>query len=375
MSQKNKKKNLSTTRERFHPSGIPEQTAGNPVYGPDRFRQNTETTMKIAVVGATGLVGSKMLQLMEEYGLTDVELLPAASERSIGKEIRFAGKPYKVISVEDAIAARPDYAIFSAGASTSKKYAPLFAEKDCTVVDNSSAWRMDTQVPLVVPEVNMDAIKPQDRIIANPNCSTIQMVLALCPIHKKYGIKRLVIATYQSVSGSGIKGLQQMENEEKGIESPVKAYPYPIHHNIIPHGGDFDEQGYTTEEMKLVNETRKILRDPDIQVTATVVRVPVSGGHSEAVNVETRQAFEIEDVRKILAAMPGVVVVDDPARNIYPMPLYAYDKNEVFVGRIRRDYSIENGMNLWIVSDNIRKGAATNAVQIVAQLIRQRQNN
>ena len=329
--------------------------------------------MKIAVVGATGLVGSKMLQLLEEYGLTDIELLPAASSRSIGKEIKFAGKSYKVISVEDAIAACPDYAIFSAGASTSKQYAPLFAEKGCTVVDNSSAWRMDPNVPLVVLEVNMDAVKPEHRIIANPNCSTIQMVVALCPIHKAYGIKRLVIATYQSVSGSGIKGLQQMENEEKGIESPVKAYHYPIHHNVIPHGGDFDDQGYTTEEMKLVNETRKILRDPDIAVTATVVRVPVSGGHSEAVNIETRKPFEIKDVRKMLSEMPGVVVVDDPSRNLYPMPLYAYDKNEVFVGRIRRDDSIENGMNLWVVSDNIRKGAATNAVQIVAQLIRQRQ--
>lgn len=330
--------------------------------------------MKIAVVGATGLVGSKMLQLMEEYGLTDITLIPAASARSVGKEVTFAGKAHKVVSVEDAIAACPDYAIFSAGASTSLQYAPLFAQKGCTVVDNSSAWRMKSEIPLVVPEINIDVVKDSDRIIANPNCSTIQMVMALCPIHKAYGIKRLVISTYQSVSGSGIKGLQQMENEEKGLESPVKAYPHPIHHNILPHGGDFDEQGYTTEETKLVNETRKILRDNEIRITATVVRVPVSGGHSEAVNVETRKAFEIADVRKLLARMPGVIVIDDPARNLYPMPLYAFDKNEVFVGRIRRDESVENGMNLWIVADNIRKGAATNAVQIVIELIKRRKS-
>lgn len=328
--------------------------------------------MKIAVVGATGLVGSKMLQLMEEYGLTQIELLPAASARSIGKEIVFAGKRYKVISVEDAIEACPDYAIFSAGGSTSKQYAPLFAAKGCTVVDNSSAWRMDPDVPLVVPEINMDVVQEHHRIIANPNCSTIQMVMALCPIHKEFGIKRLVISTYQSVSGSGIKGLQQMENEERDGKSDVMAYNYPIHHNIIPHGGDFDDQGYTTEETKLVNETRKILRDPNIQITSTVVRVPVSGGHSEAVNVETVKPFEIEQIRKLLQQMPGVVVVDDPSRNLYPMPLYAYDKNEVFVGRIRRDYSVENGLNLWVVADNIRKGAATNAVQIVVELIKRR---
>lgn len=328
--------------------------------------------MKIAVVGATGLVGSKMLQLMEEYGLTDITLIPAASARSVGKEVTFAGKAHKVVSVEDAIAARPDYAIFSAGASTSLQYAPLFAREGCTVVDNSSAWRMKSEIPLVVPEINIDVVKDSDRIIANPNCSTIQMVMALCPIHKAYGIKRLVISTYQSVSGSGIKGLQQLENEEKGLESPVKAYPHPILHNILPHGGDFDEQGYTTEETKLVNETRKILRDNDIRITATVVRVPVWGGHSEAVNVETRDPFELADVRNMLSRMPGVIVVDDPGRNLYPMPLYAFDKNEVFVGRIRRDESVENGMNLWIVADNIRKGAATNAVQIVIELIKRR---
>lgn len=327
--------------------------------------------LKIAVVGATGLVGSKMLQVMEEYGLTNIELLPAASAKSVGKEVRFAAQNHCVISVEDAIAAHPHYAIFSAGGSTSLTYAPRFAEVGCTVVDNSSAWRMDPNVPLVVPEINMDAVKPEHRIIANPNCSTIQMVMALAPIHKAYGIKRLVISTYQSVSGSGIKALRQLESEERGEEGE-KAYPYPIHRNLFPHGGDFQNDGYTTEETKLLNETRKILSDPNIGVTATVVRVPVSGGHSEAVNVETRQPFELADIRTLLEQMPGVRLVDDPARLLYPMPLFAYDKNEVFVGRIRRDESIENGLNLWIVADNIRKGAATNAVQIVLQLIAQR---
>lgn len=328
--------------------------------------------MKIAVVGATGLVGTKMLRVMEEYGLTDIELVPAASERSVGKEVDFAGKRYRVVSVPEAIEASPDYAIFSAGGGTSLQYAPFFAQKGCTVVDNSSAWRMEKDVPLVVPEINIDVVQDTDRIIANPNCSTIQMVMALAPIHRAYGIKRLVIATYQSVSGSGMKGLEQMRNEEEGFDSAVMAYHYPIHHNIIPHGGDFNDQGYTTEEVKLVNETRKILRDDDIRITATVVRVPVSGGHSEAVNVETKEAFDLSEVRTLLNRMPGVVVVDDPKENLYPMPLFAYDKNEVFVGRIRRDESVENGLNLWIVADNIRKGAATNAVQIVCKLIERR---
>ena len=239
-------------------------------------------------------------------------------------------------------------------------------------MDNSSTWRMDKNVPLVVPEINIDVVKDTDRIIANPNCSTIQMVLALAPIHKAYGIERLVISTYQSVSGSGIKGLTQLEYEEKGLDSPLKAYPHPIHHNIIPHGGDFDDNGYTSEEMKLVNETRKILRDNNIRITATVVRVPVYGGHSEAVNVETRKPFELKDVRRLLEEMPGVKVTDDVSRNLYPMPIDAYEKNDVFVGRIRRDESVPNGLNLWVVSDNIRKGAATNAVQIVAELIKRR---
>ena len=336
--------------------------------------------MKIAVVGATGLVGSKMLQVLDEQHVHIDELIVAASERSVGKEIVFQGKTYKVVSVDEAIDKRTDIAIFSAGASASKQYAPSFAANGTFVVDNSSAWRMEKDVPLVVPEINADTITPETHIIANPNCSTIQMVMALAPIHKAYGIKRLVIATYQSVSGSGLKGINQLNNEEfagrDGVHTVYTttmkpAYPHQIYRNVLPHGGDFCDNGYTTEEEKLVNETRKILRDPNIAITATVCRVPVTGGHSEAVNVETEKPFEIEDVRRLMAAMPGVVVQDDPSANLYPMAITSYDKDEVFVGRIRRDYSIENGMNLWIVSDNIRKGAATNAVQIAQYLIRQ----
>lgn len=329
--------------------------------------------MKIAVVGATGLVGSKMLQVLDEQKVRIDELMVAASERSVGKEIVFQGKPHKVISVEEAIAARPDIAIFSAGATASKQYAPRFAENGTFVIDNSSAWRMEKDVPLVVAEINADTITDTTHIIANPNCSTMQMVMALAPIHKAFGIKRLVISTYQSVSGSGIKGINQLDHEEGLIGCvPTKpAYPHQIYRNVLPHGGDFCDNGYTTEEEKLVNETRKILRDPSIAITATVCRVPVTGGHSESVNVETLKPFEIEEVRRLLAAMPGVVVQDDPSANLYPMALTAYDKDEVFVGRIRRDYSIENGLNLWVVSDNIRKGAATNAVQIAQYIIHQ----
>ena len=325
--------------------------------------------MKIAVVGATGLVGSKMLQVLDEQKVQIDELIVAASERSVGKEIVFQGKTYKVVSVDDAIAARPDIAIFSAGASASKQYAPRFAENGTFVIDNSSAWRMEKDVPLVVPEINADTITPETHIIANPNCSTIQMVMALAPIHKAYGIKRLVISTYQSVSGSGVKGLRQLDCEEHGKTVAKPAYPNPIYRNVLPHAGDFSDNGYTTEEEKLVNETRKILRDNSIAVTATACRVPANGGHSEAVNVETLKPFEIDDVRKMLEATPGVIVQDDPRANLYPMAITSYDKDEVFVGRIRRDYSIANGMNLWIVSDNIRKGAATNAVQIAKYLI------
>jgi aspartate-semialdehyde dehydrogenase len=332
--------------------------------------------MKIAVVGATGLVGSKMLQVLDEQKVRIDELIVAASERSVGKEIVFQGKTHKVVSVDEAIAARPNIAIFSAGASASKQYAPRFAAQGTFVVDNSSAWRMKKDVPLVVPEINADTITKDTHIIANPNCSTIQMVMALAPIHKAFGIKRLVIATYQSVSGSGLKGINQLNYEEgaalrqaQGPNTLKPAYPNQIYRNVLPHAGDFTDYDYTTEEEKLVNETRKILRDDSIAVTATACRVPVTGGHSEAVNVETLRPFEIEEVRRLLENTPGVIVQDDPSANLYPMALTAYDKDEVFVGRIRRDYSIANGMNLWIVSDNIRKGAATNAVQIAKYLI------
>ena len=325
--------------------------------------------MKIAVVGATGLVGSKMLQVLDEQKVHIDELIVAASERSVGKEIVFQGKTYKVVSVDAAIAARPDIAIFSAGATASRQYAPRFAEQGTFVVDNSSAWRMEKGVPLVVPEINADTITPDTRIIANPNCSTIQMVMALAPIHKAYGIKRIVVSTYQSVSGSGQKGVNQLKAERAGA-SGTTCYPHPIDLNILPHIDTFLDNGYTKEEMKMVNETRKILRDQHIAVSSTTVRVPVWGGHSESVNVETEKPFEIDDIRRLMAAMPGVVVQDDPTNNIYPMPLYAEGKDEVFVGRIRRDFSVENGLNFWCVADNLRKGAATNAVQIAQYLIR-----
>ena len=324
------------------------------------------------------MVGSKMLQVLDEQHVHIDELIVAASERSVGKEIVFQGKTHKVVSVEEAIDKRPDIAIFSAGGAASKQYAPRFATNGTFVIDNSSAWRMEKDVPLVVAEINADTITPETHIIANPNCSTMQMVMALAPIHKAYGIKRLVISTYQSVSGSGIKGINQLNCEEtkhsqlSTLNSQLtNAYPHQIYRNVLPHGGDFCDNGYTTEEEKLVNETRKILRDPNIAITATVCRVPVTGGHSEAVNVETLRPFEIEEVRRLLENMPGVVVQDDPANNLYPMAITSFDKDEVFVGRIRRDYSIENGMNLWVVSDNIRKGAATNAVQIAQHIIKQ----
>ena len=327
--------------------------------------------MKIAVVGATGLVGSKMLQVLDEQYVEIDELIIAASERSVGKEIVFRGKTHHVISVEDAIETCPDIAIFSAGATASKQYAPQFAKKGTYVIDNSSAWRMDDNVPLVVPEINADTITRETHIIANPNCSTIQMVMALAPLHKIFDIKRLVIATYQSVSGSGLKGINQLNKEEKG-ETPEKcAYPHQIYRNVLPHGGDFCDNGYTTEEEKLVNETHKILRAPQIGITATVCRVPVTGGHSEAINVEFNKPFELDEVRSLLSGFPGIIVQDEPANNLYPMAITAYDRDEVFVGRIRRDFSVANGLNFWIVSDNIRKGAATNAVQIAQYVIRQ----
>jgi len=324
--------------------------------------------MKVAVVGVTGLVGTVMCRVLEERNFPVSEFLPVASARSVGKSITFKGKEHTVISMEDAISQAPDIAIFSAGGGISKAWAPKFAEVGTTVIDNSSAWRMDETKKLIVPEVNANDLTEKDKIIANPNCSTIQMVLALLPIHRDYGIERLVISTYQSVTGTGVAAVKQMEDERNGIESE-KVYPHQIDRNVLPHGGDFGDNGYTSEEMKLVNETRKILGDNDIKVTATVVRVPVVGGHSEAINVETKQSFEVNDVLTALEETPGITIQDDPANNVYPMPLNAHGKDDVFVGRIRRDISRDNALDMWVVSDNLRKGAATNAVQIAEYLI------
>ena len=322
---------------------------------------------KIALVGATGLVGSVMMKVLEERGFQDVEFIPVASSKSVGKKVTFCGNEYSIISMEDAISKAPDIAIFSAGGTTSLQYAPKFAEKGTIVIDNSSAWRMFDYIPLVVPQINGDILTPADKIIANPNCSTIQMVMALAPLHNKYKIKRIVVSTYQSVTGTGVKGVDQLNYERTDLPH-VKAYPHQIDLNLIPHGGSFEPDGYTSEETKLVNETRKILRDESIQVSATVVRVPVFGGHSESVNVEFYHEFDIKDVFTLLNEMDGVTVLDDPSQNLYPMPLTAEGKDDVFVGRIRRDFSQPKTLNLWIVSDNLRKGAATNAVEI-AQLI------
>lgn len=325
--------------------------------------------MKIALVGATGLVGGVMRKVLEERGFGLCELIPAASAKSVGKKVTFAGKMCNVVSVEDAIAQAPEFAIFSAGSGPSLQYAPLFAQKGTVVIDNSSAWRSDPNIPLVVPEINGDVIRPTDHIIANPNCSTIQMVMALAPLHKRYRIKRIVVSTYQSITGTGMKAVNQLTKERAG-EPCDRAYPYQIDMNLFPHGGTFEENGYTTEETKLLNETRKILRDNEIAVSATVVRVPVTGGHSESVNVEFYEEYELPDVYNLLNDMPGVVVQDNPAENIYPMPLFAKDKDEVFVGRIRRDFSQPKTLNLWVVSDNLRKGAATNAIQIMQMLLK-----
>ena len=319
--------------------------------------------MKVALVGATGLVGGVMLKVLEEENFPVTELLPVASERSVGKKIAFKGKEYDIISADEAIARKPEIALFSAGGSISLELAPKFAAAGTTVIDNSSAWRMDPTKRLVVPEINGHLLTKGDKIIANPNCSTIQMVMALAPLHKRFTIKRIVVSTYQSVSGTGQKAVTQLENERKGIEGPM-AYHHKIDLNCIPHIDVFLDNGYTKEEMKMVNETRKILGDDTIKITATTVRIPVLGGHSESVNVEFAKPFDISEIRQILENTPGVVVIDDPANNKYPMPLLAGEKNEVFVGRIRRDESLDNGLNLWIVADNLRKGAATNAVQI-----------
>ena len=324
--------------------------------------------MKIAIVGATGLVGSVMLKVLEERNFPVDELLLVASERSVGKEIFFKNKGIKVISIPDAIKQKPNIALFSAGGNTSLEWAPKFAEAGITVIDNSSAWRMDHSKKLVVPEINASQLTKDDKIIANPNCSTIQMVMALAPLHKKYKIKRIVVSTYQSVSGTGVKAVEQLENEIAGIKGEM-AYPYPIAKNAIPHCDVFEENGYTKEEMKLVRETQKILDDRTIAITATAVRIPTAGGHSESVNVEFENDFNLTEVRQLLNETDGITLQDNVDINVYPMPMYANGKDDVFVGRIRRDTSQPNSLNLWVVSDNLRKGAATNTVQIAEYLI------
>lgn len=324
--------------------------------------------MRVAVVGATGLVGTKMLQVLAERDFPVTELYPVASERSVGKNIEFKGKNYKVVSMTDAIALRPDVAIFSAGGGTSTEWAPKFAAVGTTVIDNSSAWRMDPTKKLVVPEVNAHVLTADDKIIANPNCSTIQMVVALKPLHDRYQIKRVVVSTYQSVTGTGVKAVDQLMSERAGTEV-TRAYPYQIDMNLLPHIDVFLDNGYTKEEMKMVNETKKIMGDDAIRVTSTTVRVPVVGGHSEAVNVEFAHDFDLAEVRQLLENSPGITVVDDVANLQYPMPLTAHDKDDVFVGRLRRDESQANTLNMWVVSDNLRKGAATNAVQIAEYLL------
>lgn len=327
--------------------------------------------MDIALIGATGLVGQKMIRILEEQQFPVSNFFPAASSRSLGKQLTLLGKDYPVCSIADAVAARPAVALFSAGASVSREWALQFAAQGTFVIDNSSAWRMDPAVPLVVPEVNGHVLTKDSKLIANPNCSTIQMVVALAPLHRKYRIKRLVVATYQSVTGTGVNAVRQLQNERAGLVGTASVYPHPIDLNCFPHGGDFMDDGYTSEEVKLVNESRKILETADLQVTATVVRIPVMGGHSEAVNIEFYDAFDMAAVKELLNAAPGVVVQDDPGANVYPTPRNAQEKDAVFVGRIRRDTTVPNGLNMWIVSDNLRKGAATNAVQI-AQLLQQK---
>ncbi|MBP2831198.1 aspartate-semialdehyde dehydrogenase [Aquimarina sp. U1-2] len=324
--------------------------------------------MKVAVVGATGMVGTVMLKVLEERNFPVTDLIPVASERSVGKKITYKNKEYTLVGLAEAIATKPDVALFSAGGSTSQEWAPKFADAGITVIDNSSAWRMDPTKKLVVPEINAKVLTKDDKIIANPNCSTIQMVLALSPLHDQYKIKRVVVSTYQSITGTGVKAVQQLENEYEGKKGEM-AYPYPIHRNAIPHCDVFQDNGYTKEEMKLVNETQKILDDATIAVTATAIRIPVVGGHSESVNVEFLNDFKENEVRALLNDTPGITVQDNPDTNTYPMPIYAEGKNDVFVGRIRRDHSRENALNMWIVSDNLRKGAATNAIQIAEYLM------
>ena len=323
--------------------------------------------MKVAVVGATGLVGNVMLEVLAERNFPVTELIPVASEKSVGKTITFKGKEYKVVGMTQAISLKPDVALFSAGGDTSKEWAPKFAQVGTVVVDNSSAWRMDPTKKLVIPEINADVLTAEDKIIANPNCSTIQMLVALAPL-RKFGIKRIVVSTYQSITGTGVKAVKQLENEYQG-EKGEMAYHYPIHRNVIPHCDVFEDNGYTKEEMKLVRETKKILRDDSIAVTATAVRIPVVGGHSESINVELKTDFSIDEVRALLAKSASIKVQDNTDTNTYPMPIYAHGKDEVFVGRIRRDESQANTLNLWVVADNLRKGAATNTIQIAEYLI------
>lgn len=324
--------------------------------------------MRVAVVGATGMVGNVMLQVLAERNFPVTELIPVASERSVGNSITYNGTDYTVVGLETAVSMKPDIALFSAGGSTSLEWAPKFAAVGTTVIDNSSAWRMDPEKKLIVPEINADSLTENDKIIANPNCSTIQMVLALAPLHRKYGINRLVISTYQSITGTGVKAVRQLDNEANGVEGEA-AYPHQIHKNALPHCDVFEDGGYTKEELKLVRETHKILNDDSIGVTATAVRIPVVGGHSESVNIEFDSAFEVEDIKRLLSETDGVIVQDNIENNEYPMPFFAEGKDEVFVGRIRRDFSRNNALNMWIVADNLRKGAATNTIQIAEYLV------
>ena len=324
--------------------------------------------MKVAVVGATGMVGTIMMKLLEERSFPLTELIPVASEKSVGKSVIFKGKNHKIVGLETAVEMRPKIAIFSAGGGVSLDWAPKFAAADCVVIDNSSAWRMDPTKKLVVPEINANTITLEDKIIANPNCSTIQLVLALAPLHKAYKMSRVIVSTYQSVSGTGVKAVQQMENEIQGIKGPM-VYPYPIFKNALPHCDVFLENGYTKEEMKLAKEPQKILNDNSFSVSATAVRIPTAGGHSESVNVEFEMDFKLNEVRSLLNNSPGITVQDNPETNTYPMPVYAHEKDDVFVGRIRRDESIPNALNMWVVTDNLRKGAATNAVQIAEHIV------
>lgn len=324
--------------------------------------------MKLAVVGATGMVGEVMLMVLAERGFPFTQLIPVASERSVGKQVLCGERSYEVVGLETAVALQPDLALFSAGGDTSLAWAPKFADKGTVVIDNSSAWRMHPDKKLIIPEINADQLNADDKIIANPNCSTIQMLMALAPLKEKYGLERVVVSTYQSITGTGVKAVQQLENEFSGKKGEM-AYPYPIHKNALPHCDVFTENGYTKEEMKLVHETRKILDDDAIGISATAIRIPVVGGHSESINVKLKNSFEVEEVRQLLNESDGVVVQDNPTTNTYPMPIYAEGKDEVFVGRIRRDFSQENTLNLWVVSDNLRKGAATNTIQIAEYLL------